>query len=970
MEDSKRREGGSGALAPANSSEAPSSEPQSARRRAGGSKRKANSSSLNNLSSAMFNSAPSKRFMREKAAISALQPIHTGPCTRAAAASAWAAPAASVEPEVVSVKVEDESDVNEEWKILEDSLEAEYEVIRSREAGVHVVPNHCGWFSWTKWHPLEEQALSSFFSGKSEMRSPSTYMEIRNWVVKKFRSNPNKLIEIKDLEELDIGDLDARQEVMEFLDYWGLINFHPFPQTATDSSDANVDGKEFDRANCLIEKLFQFENIQCCPPVNQKPTTPTPLTPKLFAEPTVPDDSVKPEGPSVEYHCNSCSTDCSRKRFHCQKQADFDLCTECFNDGKFGSDMSLSDFILMEPAEVPALSSGTWTDQETLLLLEALELYKENWNEIAEHVATKTRDQCILHFVQMPIEDSFLDSDDETKGGHLESEDPSPNNNKLCAPKEVPETADDKHCASESLSSSCIEEAKPEDTSEYKMCQEVDENVALKALREAFEAVGSLSEPSSEPTFADAGNPVMAMAVFLARLVGSDAATASARSSLKSLSCNSPSIDLATRHCFILEDPPSDVKDSVGSESMAFDVEDRSAQNGGIMESVDPKGVSIHTKADDLPDDHRNQKTHESVKEDSSILASSNGEEIGKSNAMKETDITTVGQPAKESPIANPSSGEPTESFLGTVKELSQATPKDLNSSGSDKKGRVVATTADDSAEKIGKSEGLVEKCAKEENPVKQSFKKNNIVETTNMEEDSIEKDAKVVPIPSSVDGSRVEAASPVKASNAIDEADLTPKNDPEISGSHGGDAINMEVQNSEEIKEDHTIDKLKRAAITTLAAAAVKAQLLAGQEEEEIKKLAAFLIDKQLRKLEIKMTLFDEMGSVTMRAKEQLERTRQKLYQERAQIIATRLGLPASHPRPMPSSMPLNRNAISFANSGPRPPLGIHSLRPSIGRPMLPFAAPSTNPFPSTTMGRGPIRPQSQDSASSVKSK
>src|ERR1044072_909131 len=94
-------------------------------------------------------------------------------------------------------------------------------------------------------------------------------------------------------------------------------------------------------------------------------------------------------------------------------QADFDLCTDCYSNRKFGSGMSSSDFILMEPAEVAGVSGGNWTDQETLLLLEELELYKENWNEIAEHVGTKSKAQCILHFVQMPIEDAFVDCDDD-----------------------------------------------------------------------------------------------------------------------------------------------------------------------------------------------------------------------------------------------------------------------------------------------------------------------------------------------------------------------------------------------------------------------------------------------------------------------------------------------------------------------------------------------------------------------------
>lgn len=48
---------------------------------------------------------------------------------------------------------------------------------------------------------------------------------------------------------------------------------------------------------------------------------------------------------------------------------------------------------------------------------------------------------------------------------------------------------------------------------------------------------------------------------FLARLVGSDMAVASAHSSLKSISSNSPGIELASRHCFILEDPPDDKKE-------------------------------------------------------------------------------------------------------------------------------------------------------------------------------------------------------------------------------------------------------------------------------------------------------------------------------------------------------------------------------------------------------------------------
>lgn len=50
-----------------------------------------------------------------------------------------------------------------------------------------------------------------------------------------------------------------------------------------------------------------------------------------------------------------------------------------------------------------------WSDQETLLLLEGLELHKDRWGDIADHVGSKSQVQCILHFLQLPIEDEFLD---------------------------------------------------------------------------------------------------------------------------------------------------------------------------------------------------------------------------------------------------------------------------------------------------------------------------------------------------------------------------------------------------------------------------------------------------------------------------------------------------------------------------------------------------------------------------------
>lgn len=193
----------------------------------------------------------------------------------------------------------------------------------------------------------------------------------------------------------------------------------------------------------------------------------------------------------------------------------------------------------MEPAEAPGVSGGKWTDQETLLLLEALELYKENWNEIAEHVATKTKAQCILHFVQMPIEDTFLDCDDDidasskgiqdldstekdslipkdaseaSKMGAIENQSPA---SPMEASKENISEVKDGQDTSEPEATNEVkagqETSKVEDLSEVKVGEETGENCALKALKEAFEAVGYSSTPDGPLSFAEVGNSVMAL---------------------------------------------------------------------------------------------------------------------------------------------------------------------------------------------------------------------------------------------------------------------------------------------------------------------------------------------------------------------------------------------------------------------------------------------------------------------------
>lgn len=86
-----------------------------------------------------------------------------------------------------------------------------------------------------------------------------------------------------------------------------------------------------------------------------------------------------------------------------------DLCPLCYKEGRFPSTSLSSDFIKYEPGRFQH-GEHQWTDQETLLLLEAIETFDDDWNAIAEHVGTRTREECIMHFLQLPIEEPYVSS--------------------------------------------------------------------------------------------------------------------------------------------------------------------------------------------------------------------------------------------------------------------------------------------------------------------------------------------------------------------------------------------------------------------------------------------------------------------------------------------------------------------------------------------------------------------------------
>lgn len=73
--------------------------------------------------------------------------------------------------------------------------------------------------------------------------------------------------------------------------------------------------------------------------------------------------------------------------------------------------MHSGDFIKLEDGPFRhGDDSSSWEDQEILLLLEGLEMFEDDWEKISDHVGTRSKEQCILHFLKLPIEDPYLET--------------------------------------------------------------------------------------------------------------------------------------------------------------------------------------------------------------------------------------------------------------------------------------------------------------------------------------------------------------------------------------------------------------------------------------------------------------------------------------------------------------------------------------------------------------------------------
>ncbi|XP_045897699.1 SWI/SNF complex subunit SMARCC1-like [Micropterus dolomieu] len=229
-----------------------------------------------------------------------------------------------------------------------------------------IIPSYTSWFNYNSIHSIEKRSLPEFFNGKNKSKSPEIYLAYRNFMIDTYRLNPQEYLSSTSCRRNLTGDVCAVMRVHAFLEQWGLINY----QVDAESRPLPMGPPPTPHFNVLAD-------------------TPTGLAPLQH----------KPLQVSASQHMLNFPEKSRDKPSDCQN---------------FGL---RSDIYARKHPKAKGASAGReWTEQETLLLLEALEVYRDDWNKVSEHVGSRTQDECILHFLRLPIEDPYLEDSSASLG--------------------------------------------------------------------------------------------------------------------------------------------------------------------------------------------------------------------------------------------------------------------------------------------------------------------------------------------------------------------------------------------------------------------------------------------------------------------------------------------------------------------------------------------------------------------------
>lgn len=343
----------------------------------------------------------------------------------------------------------------------------------TEQAHCIVIPSYSAWFDYNAIHGIERRALPEFFNNQNKSKTPEVYLAYRNFMVDTYRLNPQEYLTFTACRRNLTGDVCSILRVHAFLEQWGLINYQvAAPLTASSGMGGIVSGSTAAEAARLAVAAslgppstahfhILADSVSGLQPIGTQNQTamgasvsggqPSGLDatdPLKSATMKDPNDSnaavngsskteaqpmegtpvpglagtAQPNYKSAPSSMNGVASEVKppfvgdpslrTDQYLNTPSAVRSICSTANGETKPVSTPDSAPQIATNTTLLKGATQGGWTDQETLLLLEALEMYRDDWNKVAEHVGSRTQEECILHFLRLPIEDTYLEGTD------------------------------------------------------------------------------------------------------------------------------------------------------------------------------------------------------------------------------------------------------------------------------------------------------------------------------------------------------------------------------------------------------------------------------------------------------------------------------------------------------------------------------------------------------------------------------
>ncbi|AMD20349.1 HDL395Cp [Eremothecium sinecaudum] len=260
-----------------------------------------------------------------------------------------------------------------------------------------VIPSYSRWFHLNRINEIEKKSLPEFFTNRIPSKTPQVYVKYRNFMVNSYRLNPNEYFTVTSARRNLCGDAGCIFRVHKFLAKWGLINYQVNAKVIPKAVEPPFTG-EFSTRHDAPRGLFPFQSYK---PAVQIPDMSR--LKKMMTQLRDPAQVTEPANSERETNSdNSGAAPTSVKR------------------------EMVPPAVSSKPPKRPKLEEMVdkdWSKDDLMKLLKAIQQHGADWPQIAKEVGNKTPEQCILRFLQLPIEDNFLETEENLGplkyGAHL-----------------------------------------------------------------------------------------------------------------------------------------------------------------------------------------------------------------------------------------------------------------------------------------------------------------------------------------------------------------------------------------------------------------------------------------------------------------------------------------------------------------------------------------------------------------------